>query len=312
MVDIFLELSKFNFIKYYDEPHKYYINDEPTISCTGFIHHFVDDFEEGYLKPDNWGKKQGYIYECKSMADRFANKLNFYPKEGDPYGRPDYSKPKPFELHVTEEEIQKLWDYENHHATYEGSTLHDFIENYISNKVKPIPKVSPEGILFEEIEPTFNVMKNHFLNFYNDSITSGRLIPIKSEFIVGDEELMLCGMVDQIFWNVKYQCLQIWDWKTNTELRMKNDFGNKMKHSLWFLDDCEFNHYSLQLSIYKKLIEKNTNLKFGDSYLVWFNELNDNYKIIKTDDYSNYVDKMFKQLKTNRSLFIKNQEKFII
>ena len=40
--------------------------------------------------------------------------------------------------------------------------------------------------------------------------------------------------------------------------------------------------------------------------------MNDTYKIIKTDDFSNYVDKMFKQLKTNRSLFTKNQEKFII
>ena len=34
------------------------------------------------------------------MADKYAHKQNFYPMEGDPYGRPDYSKPKPPEEEV--------------------------------------------------------------------------------------------------------------------------------------------------------------------------------------------------------------------
>jgi hypothetical protein len=82
-MDIIKELSKFNHIKYYDEPHKYYIDGVQTISCTGFIHRFVNDFEDGILKPDKWAEKQGHIYEAKSMADRYAHKQNFYPMEDD-------------------------------------------------------------------------------------------------------------------------------------------------------------------------------------------------------------------------------------
>jgi hypothetical protein len=48
--------------------------------------------------------------------------------------------------------VKKDWKYKNNHATYEGSTLHDYIENYISNKIFPEPEVSPEGIKFEEIK----------------------------------------------------------------------------------------------------------------------------------------------------------------
>jgi hypothetical protein len=305
-VDITKELSVFNKIKYYDEPHKYYIDGLPTISCTGLIHQFTDDFESGILKPDKWAEKQGYIYNAKSMADRYANKQNYYPMEEDPYERPDYSKPKPKHLWVTEEDVKQKWKYKNNHATYEGSTLHDYIENYLSNKIKPEPKMSPEGLEFNEIKETYEIMKNHFHNFYNDTVAKNKLIPVRSELVIGDEDYMLCGMVDQIFWNEKFQCLQIWDWKTNTILKMKNDFNTKMKHCLSMLDDCEFNTYSLQLNVYKKIIEKKTNLKFGDCNLVWFNEENDNYKIIKCEDYSDHVDNMLKFLSENNEMFFKH------
>ena len=302
-MDIIKELSKFNHIKYYDEPHKYYIDGVQTLSCTGFIHKFENDFEEGVLKPDKWAERQGHFYEAKSMADRYAHKQNFYPMEDDPYGRPDYSKPKPLNECITEEDVKKEWLYKNHHATYEGSTLHDYIENYLSNKIKPEPKESPEGLKFEEIDETYKVMRQHFHNFYEDTVAKGKLIPVKSELVVGDRELMLCGMVDQLFWNVKHQCLQIWDWKTNTKLNMKNDFGNKLDHILYMLDDCEYEIYSLQLNIYKKIIERNTNLRLGDSYLVWFNEENPNYEIIKCGDYGNIVDEMFKFKLENPEMF---------
>lgn len=294
MHKIFKELSVFNDIKYYDEPHKYFINGEKTISCTGFIHKFESDFEEQVNKTDKWAEKQDHFYDAKSMADRYAHKQNYYPKEGDPYNRPDYSKPKPVSEWITEEMVKKDWKYKNNHATYEGSTLHDYIENYISNKIFPEPEVSSDGIKFGEIKETYGVMKNHFHNFYNDTIAKNKLIPVKSELVVGDKELMLCGMIDQIFWNEKQQCLQIWDWKTNTELHMNSKFNNKMKYCLSDLDECEFNVYSLQLNIYKKIIERNTNLKFGSSHIVWFNENNPNYVLINCADYGDHVDNMFK------------------
>ena len=50
------------------------------------------------------------------------------------------------------------------------------------------------------------------------------------------------------------------------------------------LPDCELAIYSLQLSTYRYLIEKNTNIKLGDSYIVWFNEENPSYELIKCGD----------------------------
>ena len=47
---------------------------------------------------------------------------------------------------------------------------------------------------------------------------------------------------------------------------------------------------------FKKIIEKNTNLKVGRCNLVWFNEDNPNYKVIKCADYSEHVDNMLSTL----------------
>ena len=58
-MEIIKELSVFNNIKYYDEPHTYYIDGEKTISCTSFIQKFEEDFESNVDKPDKWAEKQG-------------------------------------------------------------------------------------------------------------------------------------------------------------------------------------------------------------------------------------------------------------
>jgi ATP-dependent exoDNAse (exonuclease V) beta subunit len=78
--------------------------------------------------------------------------------------------------------------------------------------------------------------------------------------------------------------LEIWDYKTNKEIKMSNSYGNKYLKPISHLDECEMNTYSLQLGLYKHIIEKNTNLKIGDSYLIWINENSDNYKVYKCKD----------------------------
>jgi hypothetical protein len=56
------------------------------------------------------------------------------------------------------------------------------------------------------------------------------------------------------------------------------------------LDSCELVKYSLQLGVYKKIIEKNCQIKLGNSYICWVNEVNDSFKVIETLDLSNEVD----------------------
>lgn len=257
-MDIMRELAVFNNITYHDEPHKYYIDGEQMISTTTLIHKYQEEFNTDEIAPRS-GKKWAMKYE----------------------GSTEFNK----------EFVQETWKWLNLHAVTEGSILHDYIENKFNNKVFPFPidKVVKE-FGYNAIEETYPTLQSYADQFHSD--VTGKLIPIRTELVIGDKEIGLCGMVDMLFWNEKAQEYQIWDWKTNTKLKDRNDFGKTFTGILSDHDDCEMETYSLQLSTYRYLIEKNTNIKLGNSYIVWFNENNPSYKIYETYDYREIVEKM--------------------
>jgi len=198
-----------------------------------------------------------------------------------------WSDYKADEYKLSQREVLRAWEFINKKGTIKGSAIHDYAENLFLNKVFPYP----EQLIFEEfgfdpVLPEYMITKNHVDNFYND--VRGKLIPIRTEMIVYDKESLIGGMLDILFYNVKLKQFQIWDWKTNK----KFDKEMKSRHfhdKLYLLEDSDLEIYSLQLAMYKLIIEKNTGIKLGKSYVVWFSHNNDNYEIIETKDRSYYA-----------------------
>lgn len=254
-MNITKELAVFNNIVYYDEPHKYYIDGKQMISTTTLLHKYKEEFNTDAIAPRSGEKWEGL-----------------------------YNGSVPFSAAF----VKDVWDWLNLHAVNEGSILHDYLENRFNNKVFPYPKQKVIDIFgYDAYEKTMPILQRYADNFFNDSF--GKLIPVKAELVVGDPALNICGMVDMLFWNETAQEYQIWDWKTNTKLTTTSQYGNTLKHELSHLADCELNIYSLQLSTYRYIIEKNTNIKLGESYIVWFNEENDNYQVIPCHDFREEV-----------------------
>lgn len=255
MFELIEKLNVFNNVKYFDEPHEYYIDGvKMSLSATKLISNAKKPFEKDY-----WAKKK---------AD---------------------------EQGITIEEILALWDYKAKVSTEKGTVFHNYVENYLSNRIFPYPceriKAVPQFKGEDPVKEKFDKLVVLFDEFFND--IRGRLIPVKSEFVIGDKELNIAGMIDQIFYNKKSGMLEIWDWKTNKEITSSNKW-EKFLNPISHLDQCELNAYSLQLSIYKFLIEKHTGLSFGNSYLAWFNEENNKYQIIKTHDFRAEAMKLLK------------------
>lgn len=185
-------------------------------------------------------------------------------------------------------QIIRTWDFINKKGTMKGSIIHDYAENRFLNKVFKYPK---EEIIqtfgFDPIYKEYEITKNHVDNFIN--VSKNKLIPIKTELVVYDPELKISGMVDLLVYNVTAGEYQIWDHKTNKAFSFDND-KQYLKEPLNTLQDCDLNIYSLQLNLYKRIIERNTNIKLGDSYLIWFSHNNKNFKVIKTKDMNFYLD----------------------
>ena len=240
----YLELSKFNHLKYFDEPHKYFnTKGEEYVSATTFIKKFKKEFQ------------------TQMMAEAYADRRN-----------------------LKVEDVLADWDLKRDVSTVKGTLVHNMAENWWNNKAFPYdPSVAVKNFGHDIIKEKYDKCEFIFKKFWADA--SENLIPVKMELVVGDDEYKIAGMVDCLFWNKKSQWLEIWDYKTNKEIKTSNSYGNKMLHPISHLDECEMNTYSLQLGLYKHIIMKNTNLKIGDCYLIWINEANPTYKIFKCKDY---------------------------
>jgi ATP-dependent exoDNAse (exonuclease V) beta subunit len=245
-MEITRELAKFNNIKFHDKEHIYYFNGKKTRSVTSVIGEYKQPFDKEY-----------------------------------------WSSRKAEEAGITQEEMLAEWQYKADFSCEKGSAFHEYAENYLTNKVFPFQEHKIMEVLggydeMLECKEAVTKLIGMFEKFYDDSF--GRLIPVRAEVVVGDDKWAVTGMIDQLFFNEKSGMLEIWDWKTNKKIDKKNKW-QKFKKPLSHLDVCEFNTYSLQLSFYRLIVERNTNLQLGDSYIVWFNENNDKYEIIKCDDY---------------------------
>ena len=121
-------------------------------------------------------------------------------------------------------------------------------------------------------------MSKQAINLYNDYKDMYDMI--QYEFIVWSKEFDIAGSIDGIMYNKLTQKCCILDFKSNKDLQFESKYHKKMKVPLHKLDDVNGQHYYLQLSIYKYLIEKYTNIKVDELFIVYFNIDAENYEII--------------------------------
>lgn len=167
-----------------------------------------------------------------------------------------------------------------------GAALEDIVlEQYkvlLSWKIKGT-LASERGTLIHELEE--NRLKSSNFTFgskvfpYSESLIVGHATP---ELIVHSNVFLLAGMVDLILYDV--DGLIIIDYKTNQEIKVSNKWQSLLGE-FSDLDDCEYEIYSLQLSLYKLLLEREYRVPVKGMYLYHLNGSTVN-SIISVKDYS--------------------------
>lgn len=252
-------------IIFLEDPHEYYIDNEKYEgSVTGFIESFFSKFD----------------------ADEIINK---YYEKWQKYNHSEY-------MNKTKEEIKEIWAETNKKALIKGNNVHNFIDNFFCNMVnnkKDIELKTNELLLKEHSLSEIR----YFIDFYKS--LSDTITPYRSEWFVFDEEVKLAGSIDCVV-KKSDRTYMIIDWKTNKEIKKNNPYQHGT-YPLNFLDDCNFNHYQLQLNTYKYILEKNYGIKITGMVLVHFAESNGTYQIYKVNDMQQYIQKMF-SIRKNRLL----------
>lgn len=112
--------------------------------------------------------------------------------------------------------------------------------------------------------------------------SSKMMKPVAIEYVMGARKWGIAGTADCLMQSkLDDDYMFFWDWKTGSKFNIANGFA-KLLPPFDDLDDCELNKYSLQISLYRFLLEDALNNEIGDSYIVYLTE--DNYTVHKAID----------------------------
>lgn len=157
----------------------------------------------------------------------------------------------------TREEIKDLWSSNGKIAAGFGTSMHKHIELFYNGT--PLPETSVELSYFDRFQ------KDH-----------PELVPFRTEMMIYDEDLKICGSVDMLFQHDD-GTLSIYDWKFSKEIQT-HSYGKKALAPIEHLNDCNTVHYSLQLNVYREILERKYGYRIRDMVLVFMHrDLFDSY-----------------------------------
>lgn len=181
---------------------------------------------------------------------------------------------------MTKDEIKEQWKQNGLEATTFGTHMHKTIEQYYNGWSLEFPN-TPE---FEQ-----------FMNFARDH--DNKLIPYRTEWEIYDEFHDLAGSIDMVFQNVDDGSYSIYDWKRSKEIKLNNAYRKKGMGIMSEYDDCNYVHYSMQLNVYKNILERLYGLTIRDLFLVVCHPNAESYKKYECLDLQREVTDLLAQRK---------------
>lgn len=160
------------------------------------------------------------------------------------------------------EDIQKQW--RNNEASSLGTKLHKAIEHYYNEEFE---------LIDENVKST--IEWTYFETFAKNN---NKLVPYRTEWEIYDKQLNLAGSIDIVYKNSD-GTYDIGDWKRSKEIKVLNNFKNESRlfPPLEHLHNANYWKYSLQLNMYKYILETNYGVKIKNMHLYVFHGNNNNY-----------------------------------
>ena len=208
-------------------------------------HHYTVDDKGGYTSVTSVLKKLFEPFNSDSVIDKMMNGNNW---ENSQY------------FGMTKQEIKNKWKKDGIEAANAGTKLHADIEKFYNQ----------EEYLNDSEE------FKYFMKFHEEN---KELKPYRTEWMVWDEDSKLSGSIDMVF-EKEDGTLMIYDWKRSKNITKNSRFETYSKHKdLQHIPDLNYWHYSLQLNLYKYIIETKYGKKVSELKLVCLHPIHSNYII---------------------------------
>jgi len=182
----------------------------------------------------------------------------------------------------TAEMLKEIWAKKGEEARQLGSLLHERIERY-----------------FLGFQPEAEAMNERGFRHFLDFATSHTILPYRSEWPVYSERYRLAGTLD--FLAFDGQRFEIYDWKRSTKVvdnsgrPLQDNYGKYARNPIGHIKDTVFNHYSLQLSLYRYILKTEYGIDVAACHLGIFHPQLDRYHLIDTPYMLNEVEALLKE-----------------
>lgn len=229
-----------NDIKFIEEGHKYIIKEEENVKYTSVTTVVHGCFEQ---------------FDSEKIINKMMKGYNW--KEGHKY----WGK--------TKEQIKKEWQQNGDIVSSAGTLMHYKIECFMNMKGMDSDYNHNDLICKYEKEKEIDTLREleweYFIKFVKEN---PEMKPYRTEWTVYNEEKKLAGSIDMVYIN-EDGTLSIYDWKRCKEITNISRFNKtSIKPLLSHIPDTNFWHYSLQLNIYRRILEEKYNKRVRDMYLI--------------------------------------------
>ena len=256
------KLKVFDKYKFFENGHYYtYKNKQVGISVTKYISQFENEFDSNTLS--------------QKVAD----------KNG-----------------ISQFEVLNEWKRKGEYSCLKGTAIHEWLQdNYANREYKfDLSQLEeyPEYYKIEDIEH----LKKMAIDFINDY--KNRYILIGDEILCGIPDFDIASAIDLLFYDTVNNEVVLADIKTNTDLKgwkSTPSYVKKMLQPLENIKDITFEHYKIQLSIYRYFLEEYAHIPISDNmFIVYLSEKEKNYNIIQIPYLKNEVEKILKLRRANK------------
>lgn len=256
------KLKVFDKYKFFENGHYYTYKDKQVgISVTKYISQFENEFDSNTLS--------------QKVAD----------KDG-----------------ISQFEVLNEWKRKGEYSCLKGTAIHEWLQDKYANREYKFDlsqlEEYPEYYKIEDVEH----LKQMAIDFINDY--KNRYILIGDEILCGIPDFDIASAIDLLFYDTVNNEVVLADIKTNTDLKgwkSTPSYVKKMLQPLENIKDITFEHYKIQLSIYRYFLEEYAHISISDNmFIVYLSEKEKSYNIIQIPYLKNEVEKILKLRRANK------------
>lgn len=160
---------------------------------------------------------------------------------------------------ASDAQIKEMWSRQGKEASRLGTLLHAHVEKWY-NHLDPLEDL--------KIDPEVQSEWAQVMQFHHDVVEKEGLQPYRTEWSVFDEDAAVAGQIDMVF-RRSDGTFALYDWKRIKELKTDNPW-EKGTGPCASLDHCNGVHYSLQLNLYRHLLQTRYGMSISEMNLVLF------------------------------------------